>query len=757
MLISHIKAKKGESTQILALSATIPNGDKLAEWLDANYVHSEERIPPLVHEIWVPGSKMIYANSEDDAIRERINIDISDCGALVEEILRTGGGPVAVMATQKNYAKDYSEEIASRLPTNPNVPENVIEDFRSMSDDSPESESIAKMLKRGIGVHHGNLGAEQRRVVEDAFLSGYLDVIVATPTLIAGVNLPIRTVLYPYPRRYAGSGDVLIDRSEYVNGAGRAGRKGFHDNGKSIIVADSLLDARKYANYFIQTELNAIESQVSDRSKEFFITHLLAAERETTLKDLSRLELMTMNSFEKGYVSSADDLKKISANLKRVLRDDRWKLLWDFDGNQIEPTRVCYAIAESGLEPSVAIEAYEDLTWYFDESQSEEDGNDLLHKYLARLCICEMTEYYLPFKAQYKRKWIDRFQKQFSDLFKEISGSFSERVALGFAYLLVAIEDDAIDRSLSRELTINQRSEIVRISDYISHLILCSCRIANAVDSVRFQSVVDKLNTIGYQLFYRVDEVTLPIEILFANVPVRSVGPQRRKKLAKLVRGEVSGILKADNEQLIKAIGKGQVDDVIKATLIYLNGLTREQSERQLEESKKDPELRSVVGSLLGKKGTAFEPAVESALRMLDWSVKCIDVKGVKGKADIGGKTCDDCKVLLECKTTERPAGEISKNEAFDVAKKVPEGFVGIAVTVGRPMFCFRAEKQAYSEDNDDPVVHLVTCGALIELLLATRLYGLDKKSATKIIKDFIHVDVSRVRREIARIIRAAS
>src|ERR1700694_5272940 len=61
---------------------------------------------------------------------------------------------------------------------------------------SPYGADIRKWLRRGIGLHHAGLLPKYRVLVEQLAQAGMLKVICGTETLGAGINVPIRTVLF---------------------------------------------------------------------------------------------------------------------------------------------------------------------------------------------------------------------------------------------------------------------------------------------------------------------------------------------------------------------------------------------------------------------------------------------------------------------------------------------------------------------------------------------------------------------------------
>ena len=54
---------------------------------------------------------------------------------------------------------------------------------------------LRSLLLHGFGTHHAGMRRENRKIVEEAFLSGMIKVLCCTATLAWGVNLPAHTVI----------------------------------------------------------------------------------------------------------------------------------------------------------------------------------------------------------------------------------------------------------------------------------------------------------------------------------------------------------------------------------------------------------------------------------------------------------------------------------------------------------------------------------------------------------------------------------
>ena len=92
-------------------------------------------------------------------------------------------------------------------------------------------ETLGKTMIRGVAFHHAGLTVEERDIVADAYDKGIINVIVATCSLAAGINLPARRVILQGARM----GRDLIGPAMLRQMRGRAGRKGKDEIGESYL------------------------------------------------------------------------------------------------------------------------------------------------------------------------------------------------------------------------------------------------------------------------------------------------------------------------------------------------------------------------------------------------------------------------------------------------------------------------------------------------------------------------------------------
>lgn len=102
------------------------------------------------------------------------------------------------------------------------------------------SERLRESLLAGIAYHHAGLMAEERRVIEQGYRKGVIHTLAATTTLAAGVNLPATRVII---KQSIESKEVSfqgrpVERMQYMQMAGRAGRIGQASKGEVYVLAN---------------------------------------------------------------------------------------------------------------------------------------------------------------------------------------------------------------------------------------------------------------------------------------------------------------------------------------------------------------------------------------------------------------------------------------------------------------------------------------------------------------------------------------
>ncbi|MFN3384090.1 MAG: DEAD/DEAH box helicase [Archaeoglobaceae archaeon] len=240
---------------ILGLSATVPNVAEIADWLNAKFVQSDWRPVPLFYGIFCDNTLEMFKDGFTMKRTARLEEIVEDCvsngeGVLIFESTRKSAESLALKLS----------DISAKLCNCDDLAEEILDE-----NDGEMSKKLAECVRKGSAFHHAGLLSGQRRIVEDAFRKGRIKILVSTPTLAAGVNLPARRVIIKSLYRYEGY-SRKIKVSEFKQMAGRAGRPGMDEIGEAIVVV-SKKDREIAIEKFIKGESEKVISKLAVESK----------------------------------------------------------------------------------------------------------------------------------------------------------------------------------------------------------------------------------------------------------------------------------------------------------------------------------------------------------------------------------------------------------------------------------------------------------------------------------------------------------
>ncbi len=161
----------------------------------------------------------------------------------------------------------------------------TLEGFKFTSPYGPE---IKKWLRHGIGLHHAGLLPKYRVLVEQFAQKGLLKVICGTDTLGVGINVPIRTVLFTRLCKFDGQKTLILSARDFHQIAGRAGRKGFDDQGWVVAQApEHVIENLKLAEKSARDGKKTVKRQPPEKNfvnwdKNTYIRLIAAAPEKLT-------------------------------------------------------------------------------------------------------------------------------------------------------------------------------------------------------------------------------------------------------------------------------------------------------------------------------------------------------------------------------------------------------------------------------------------------------------------------------------------
>ncbi|XP_076006068.1 superkiller complex protein 2 [Genypterus blacodes] len=273
-----------DHVSIILLSATVPNAVEFSEWIGRIkkkhiYVISTMKRPvPLEHFLYTGNStrtqkemfllldptgtfltKGYYAAVE--AKKERTSKHAQSFGAkntsqnmsssqdravwlsLVHFLSQRQQTPVVAFTFSRTRCDDNARSLES-MDLTTSVEKAEIHSFfqkslsrlRGGDRQLPQILLMRSLLKRGIAVHHSGILPILKEVIEMLFSRGLVKVLFATETFAMGVNMPARTVVFDSIRKHDGTGFRNLLPGEYIQMAGRAGRRGLDATGTVIIL-----------------------------------------------------------------------------------------------------------------------------------------------------------------------------------------------------------------------------------------------------------------------------------------------------------------------------------------------------------------------------------------------------------------------------------------------------------------------------------------------------------------------------------------
>lgn len=209
-LLARVGAEK-LPVRTLGLSATAANASSVADWLNADLVPISWRPTRQTQQML-----MIPSDTKAADARHRNTV----CTNIVADVTRNGGSTIIFCGTKANVRSTALAVARARGADTHGV------------DPTDNAAVHAACHQAGVGVHYSDW--PHKKQAETEFRDHQSDVLVATSTLAAGVNLPARAVIV----RDTTIGPNWMEVSMLQQMFGRAGRAGKEPEGWAFLIAD---------------------------------------------------------------------------------------------------------------------------------------------------------------------------------------------------------------------------------------------------------------------------------------------------------------------------------------------------------------------------------------------------------------------------------------------------------------------------------------------------------------------------------------
>lgn len=128
-----------------------------------------------------------------------------------------------------------------------------------------EDHPVTKCLHFNIGIHNGGIPEELRKSIELDFKNKKLKVLIATNTIVQGINFPIKNTII---HALNINKDLYVSKRDFWNLVGRTGRAGKETEGKIIFIARNQDDINRFEEYTNEINIKNLNSRLLEIIQE---------------------------------------------------------------------------------------------------------------------------------------------------------------------------------------------------------------------------------------------------------------------------------------------------------------------------------------------------------------------------------------------------------------------------------------------------------------------------------------------------------
>lgn len=237
-----------EHIRFVCLSATVPNIDDLADWMEDvrhsrfKVVKETERPVPLKYHLFsakygpVSFKMLDKLYMKNPKSRRKFRFRKPSSRRIIKSVLRKEGMPMLYFAFNRKACEKnatyhselelLNEEEAAKIKV-------MIDDLvnRYQLNDYEKLDSLVHLWERGVAYHHAGILPAAKEIIERLFSTGLIKLLFCTETFALGVNMPARTVIFDDLEKFNGVEFLYMANRSFLQMAGRAGRRGMDEMG----------------------------------------------------------------------------------------------------------------------------------------------------------------------------------------------------------------------------------------------------------------------------------------------------------------------------------------------------------------------------------------------------------------------------------------------------------------------------------------------------------------------------------------------
>lgn len=298
--------QQGIQPQLVVLSAVIGNLNSFDRWLDIPLLLSRERPVPLIEGVLDRRGMFQYIDTEGATktepllpahriVQRRDKPSSQDVIVPLAQKLVAQGEKLLIFRNMRGPSQGCAKYLAKELGL---TPATAVLDVLPTQDLTAASQDLRECLAGGTAFHNTNLLRAEREAVEKGYRNsdGGIQALVATTTLAAGINTPASTVVLA-ENEFVGEDGRQFTVAEYKNMAGRAGRLGFNETGKAIILAETPLERTQLFQRYVMGVPEDVKSSFQQHDLPTWTLRLLSQVRGVRADEIPGLLVNTFGGY----------------------------------------------------------------------------------------------------------------------------------------------------------------------------------------------------------------------------------------------------------------------------------------------------------------------------------------------------------------------------------------------------------------------------------------------------------------------------
>jgi superfamily II RNA helicase len=250
--------------QLVALSATVANAGQLTDWIErvhgpSTLVLSDFRPVPLAFSFCSAKGLHPLLNEEGTGLHPNCKVwrppkttrrkgpkearppqpEAPPIGFVVAQMAEREMLPAIYFIFSRRGCDKALRDLARVCLVTPEEQARIstrLEAYVAATPEAVRDGGHADALLRGVAAHHAGVLPAWKELIEELFQQGLIKVVFATETLAAGINMPARSTVISALSKRTERGHRPLMGSEFLQMAGRAGRRGLDTQGYVVTV-----------------------------------------------------------------------------------------------------------------------------------------------------------------------------------------------------------------------------------------------------------------------------------------------------------------------------------------------------------------------------------------------------------------------------------------------------------------------------------------------------------------------------------------